>query len=88
MDDEWCELAVYPDRASAEIVAGLLRVEAIPVRIEVDEPVPGLVKACSLWVPAASLERARALCSQAPLSDEEWTQLIEERGAGDAGSKE
>lgn len=85
MDEEWCELAVYPDRASAEIVAGLLRTEAIPVRIEVDEPVPGLVKACSVWVPAARMEHARALCAQTPLSEEEWTRAIEERGTDDDG---
>jgi hypothetical protein len=84
MSDQWCVLAVYPDPASAETFAGLLRSEAIPVRIEADEPVPGLMKAFSLQVPATMLGRARTICSQAPLSDEEWAQYVADVRAGEA----
>jgi hypothetical protein len=87
MSDQWSVLAVYPDPVSAEIFAGLLRSEAIPVRIKADEPVPGLMRAFSVQVPEAMLARARTICSQAPLSDEEWAQYVadvharEERGS-------
>jgi hypothetical protein len=76
MSDQWSLLAVYPDPVSAEIFAGLLRSEAIPVRIDADEPVPGLMRAFSLQVPGTMLARARAICSQAALSDEEWAQYV------------
>jgi hypothetical protein len=84
MGDQWAVLAVYPDPASAETFAGLLRSEAIPVRIAADEPVPGLMKAFSVQVPETMLGRARAICSQAPLSDEEWAQYVDDVRAREA----
>lgn len=74
MMDQWQLLAEYPDPFSAEAAAGLLRSEAVQVRVVSDEPVPGLMKGCSVMVPAGSLARARKILSQAPLSDEEWLQ--------------
>jgi hypothetical protein len=69
---------MYPDRASAEVVAGLLRSESIPVRVVADEPVPGLVRSCTLWVPASALTRAREICREPPLTEEEWSKYLEE----------
>lgn len=86
MSEEWSELASYPDRASAMAVAGLLRHESIPVRIDVDEPVPGLLRHCSVWVPSHALARAQAICAQAPLSDEEWLQYEREQRGTDPSS--
>jgi hypothetical protein len=83
MSDRWSVLAVYPDPVSAEAFAGLLRSEAIPVRIEADEPVPGLMRAFSLQVPEIMLGRARTICSQAPLSDDEWAQYVADVRAGE-----
>jgi hypothetical protein len=86
MNGEWRVLAVYPDPVSAEIFAGLLRSERIPVRIAADEPVPGLMKAFSLQVPEAMLRRAQTICSQAALSDEEWAQYVADvRAEEDSG---
>jgi hypothetical protein len=85
MSDQWSLLAVYADPVSAEIFAGLLRSEAIPVRIKADEPVPGLMRAFSLHVPEAMLARARTLCSQAPWSDEEWAQYVADVRAREEG---
>lgn len=72
VSDAWVEIAVYPERLSAEAAAGLLRSESIPVRVLVDEPVPGLVRGCSLQVPETMAMHARKLCSGAALSEEEW----------------
>jgi hypothetical protein len=86
MDDQWRELFLYPDRASAEVVAGLLRSESIPVRVVADEPVPGLVRSCTLWVPAAALARARKICREPPLTEEEWSKYLEENPLEEDGS--
>ena len=83
MSEEWSELASYPDRASALAVAGLLRHEGISVRIDVDEPVPGLLRHCALWVPRQALARAQAVLAQAQLSEEEWSQYERERRGTD-----
>jgi hypothetical protein len=81
MDETWLVLGVYPDPASAAAVAGLLRSESLPVRIQSDEPVPGLMKGFTVLVPAALLSRAEAVCAQAPLSEEEWARAVDETGA-------
>lgn len=88
MSDEWSELASYPDQASALAVVGLLHQESIPARVDIDEPVPGLLRHCSVWVPRAALARARAVCAQAPLSEEEWLEYERERRSGDVSPGE
>lgn len=82
MSNEWRELAVFTDRASAEVLAGLLRSEAIDVRIVADEPVPGLIRSIAVSVPFGQWMRARQLYSHAPLSEEEWaTHYMDAPGA-------
>jgi hypothetical protein len=71
MNQDLRELAVYADAASAEVVAGLLRSEGIPVQVLGNEPVPGLSIAYRLMVPVDMLHRARLVLSQPPLSEEE-----------------
>ena len=70
-ETEWQEFANYPDAASAEIMAGLLRSETIPVNVVADEPVPGLAHGFRVMVPSAMLHRARWIVSQRQLSEEE-----------------
>jgi hypothetical protein len=77
MSDEWRELAVFADLASAEVLAGLLRSESIDARVVTDEPVPGLIRSCSVRVPSASFAKAREICSRAQLSEEEWSSFME-----------
>ena len=62
---DWQDLEIFSDRASAEVVAGLLRSEGVPVTLAVDEPVPGLVFSIALRVPAALVHRARWVLAQA-----------------------
>lgn len=87
MNESWLELAVYPDAASAEAVAGLLRSESIPVRIAADEPIPGLMHGSRVMVPSHLLQRAQSVMAQAQLSDEELAALAaaidRESGAGE-----
>jgi hypothetical protein len=77
MSDDWRELAVFMDRASAEVLAGLLRSESIDTQVVADEPVPGLIRSIIVSVPAAHLSRARALYADASLSEEEWASYMD-----------
>jgi hypothetical protein len=83
MSNEWRELAVFADLASAQVLAGLLRSESIDARVVTDEPVPGLVRSCSVRVPPELFAKAREICSRAQLSDEEWSRYMD--GSGESG---
>jgi hypothetical protein len=69
--ETWSEFATYGDAASAEVVAGLLRAEDIPVRVASDEPMPGLTRGFTVMVPPDRVRRAQFVLSQAQLSDAE-----------------
>lgn len=71
LSEPWQQFAAYPDAASAEVVAGLLRLEGVPVNIASDEPMPGLIQGFRLMVPADMLHRARWVISSADFSEEE-----------------
>lgn len=87
MTDEWRELAVFMDRASAEVLAGLLRSESIDARVVADEPVPGLIRSITVSVPVAQFGRARELYADAPLSEEEWTSYMDRGGKHEEGNE-
>jgi hypothetical protein len=67
----WQEFAAYSDAASAEVAAGLLRSEGVPVNVVSDELMPGLIQGFRLMVPAEMLHRARWVVSNAAFADEE-----------------
>lgn len=71
MTDPWREFAVYSDAASAEVAAGLLRSEGVPVDIRSDVPVPGLIQGFSLRVPANLVHRAEWVLANAEFTEEE-----------------
>lgn len=71
MSDPWHEFAVYSDAASAEVAAGLLRSEGVPVEIRSDVPVPGLIEGFRLRVPADMVRRAESVLANAEFTDEE-----------------
>jgi len=71
MREDWTEVAAYPDRISAEIVAGLLRGEALTVRIVGDEPIPGLPRSFIVYVPRVQLDRARSVMEHSRLTERE-----------------
>ena len=67
---EWCELAVYPDNAAAEVDAGYLRSEGVPAAVIVVDNFPGHGRS-RLMVESAQEERARWLLQFPPVSDNE-----------------
>ena len=71
MTERWHEFACYSDAASAEVAAGLLRSEGVPVNVASDEPMTGLLRGFRLMVPAEMLHRARWVVSNASFTDEE-----------------
>jgi hypothetical protein len=71
LSDPWQEFAAYADAASAEVAAGLLRSEGVPVNVASDEPMPGLMQGFRLMVPPEMLHRARWVFSNAAFTDEE-----------------
>jgi hypothetical protein len=75
MNDDWEEYSSYSDVASAEVVAGLLRSNGVPVVVLADEPLPGLITRVIVSVPADLLHRAKWVAAQAPLTDAELTFL-------------
>ena len=48
MDETWERFEVFEDLASAEALAGRLRIDDVPARIEVASPIPGLNE--GIWV--------------------------------------
>ena len=71
MSEPWQEFAAYSNAASAEVAAGLLRSEGVPVDIVSDEPMPGLIRGFRLMVPAELLHRARWVAANADFTEEE-----------------
>jgi hypothetical protein len=85
LSEQWQEFAAYADAASAEVAAGLLRSEGVPVNVASDEPMPGLIRGFRLMVPAEMLHRARWVVSNAAFTDEELaffaTARLDSRGS-------
>ena len=73
--DDWQPLDTFPTHLAAEIAAGVLRADSLPVRIESYGVVPGLEQGSRLLVPAALMHRARWLTAQARVSDSELDRL-------------
>ena len=71
MSAGWHEFAVYSDPASAEVAAGLLRSEGVPVDIRSEEPVPGLLQAFRVRVPEELVRRAEWVLANAQFTEEE-----------------
>ena len=84
MKEGWKEFAAYSDAASAEILAGLLRSEGVPVEIAGDEPIPGLAGGFRVLVPDDWMYRARSVVSNAAFTDEELASFA----MGETGSKD
>lgn len=71
MSDSWQEFAAYADATSAEVAAGLLRSEGIPVDVESGEAMAGLVRGFRLMVPADMMHRARWVVANADFTEQE-----------------
>jgi hypothetical protein len=71
MTDNLEQIATYEDEASAEIVAGMLRIEGVPVEVRPDSPLPGLVNKVKVLVPESLAHRARWLIKASAVSEVE-----------------
>ena len=70
MTDDWETFAVFDDEASAEAVAGRLRLEGVPSQVQANVQLPGL-SVFRLMVPKDLAHRARRAMSLAETSDAE-----------------
>ena len=73
MADDLEQVATFEDEASAEILAGMLRSEGVPVEVRPISPMPGLIDEVQLFVPASLAHRARWLMNSSEVSDAELT---------------
>lgn len=72
---EWCVLATYADRFTAEADAGYLRSEMVAAKVEVVSDFPGQDRGAQLWVDAALAHRARWLLKLSTVSEAELEYL-------------
>ena len=75
LPDDWQPLETFSTYLAAEIAAGVLRADSVPVRVESFGIVPGLEQGSQLMVPVALMHRARWLLAQARVSDAELDAL-------------
>ena len=68
-------LQTYGDRFAAEVDAGFLRSEMVPVKVEILSDIPGLDRGALLWVEASLVHRARWLLKLETVSDAELDYL-------------
>jgi len=83
--DSWEWLEDCPDHLAAEVLAGQLRAESVPVYIQDEAAIPGLVRKSRIFVPKNFIHRAKWVLSRAPLSDAEleWLALAPSTGSGE-----
>lgn len=71
MTEELTQVAAFTDETSADLLAGLLRGEGLPVEVRPVSPLPGIVDEVEIYVPTAFADRARALIESSNLADAE-----------------
>jgi Putative prokaryotic signal transducing protein len=83
--DRWEWLEDCPDHLAAEVVAGLLRAESVPVYIQDEAAIPGLVRSSRIFVPENFMHRAKWVLAQTPISDAEleWLASAQLSGPGE-----
>ncbi len=65
------QVATFSDTTSAEVLAGMLRIEGVPVEVRTDSPLPGLVNTVKVFVPASLAHRARWLMNASTVTEAE-----------------
>ena len=71
MSEDWEELEVLGDRASAASIFGLLQTEGLPARIDESSPIPGLDELFRVMVPVRFVDQARQILSAVDISESE-----------------
>ena len=65
------QVASFETEASAEVFAGMLRSEGVPVEVRTISPLPGIVDEVQVHVPASLAHRARWFINSSKVTDEE-----------------
>ena len=55
------QIATFNDEVSAEVLAGMLRLDGVPAEVRPISPLPGLVDEVQVFVPSSLAHRARWL---------------------------
>jgi len=84
MSERWCEFAVYSDPVSAEVAAGLLRSEGVPVDVLSEQPSPGMMESFRVRVPIELVHRAQWVFANAQFTEEELAFIATGRLSHDA----
>jgi hypothetical protein len=84
--EDWQQFAVFEDEASAEALAGRLRVDGVPAQVAGRSLVPGLNEGFQVMVPTRLAHRAKRVAALAELTDEELRYLATGESPGDDGS--
>ena len=71
MTEDLTLVATVDDEASADALAGMLRVEGVPTVLHTVSPIPGIVEEVQVHVPASLAHRARWFINSSRVSDEE-----------------
>lgn len=71
----WSVVAKFGDRISAQALFGLLEAEKVPCYFASNEVVPGLGSEFAVLVPTQLLHRARWICEQSRVSEQELAEL-------------
>jgi hypothetical protein len=72
---DWSVVDKFGDRISAQALYGLLEAEKVPCYFASNEVVPGLGTEFAVLVPTHLLHRARWICEQSRVSEQELADL-------------
>lgn len=75
MPRTWEQFEVVGDAASAELLAGRLRVDGVPAKVESQSPIPGLNEGFRVLIPAGMAQHARSIVASAQPSEAELIYL-------------
>ena len=73
--DGWSIVATFGDRASADVLCGLLESESLQCLVVSNGVVPGLGTQFAVLVPTELVGKAQRIREQVPVSNEELTYL-------------
>ena len=71
MTEDLTQVATFEDEASAEILAGMLRIEGVPTEVRPISPLPEIVDEVQVYVPTSLAHRARWFMNSSKVTDEE-----------------
>jgi hypothetical protein len=73
--DKWQELTTVHDEISAQALVESLRASNVPAKFHADTALLGVARTCRVFVPAATIHRARLALGVERVSDEELEAL-------------